>query len=120
MNDLTKSERTMTTRSRINFLAATLALSFVTCRTQAQSFKEGDNFLSAGYGVGTLLGSVSTNFDNYGQLEYKGTGPIYLKFEHGVSENIGLGLNLAYAMNQWDYTYQLDSTTYAETTKRTT
>lgn len=110
----------MTSQTRLNYLAATLALLMGATRTHAQAFSEGTHFISAGYGVGTLLGGVSSNFDGYGELKYQGAGPIYLKFEQGITDNIGLGVNLAYATNQWDYTYKLDSTTYRETTKRST
>ncbi|HEY0976222.1 MAG TPA: outer membrane beta-barrel protein [Flavobacteriales bacterium] len=86
----------------------------------AQVFKEGSNSIGLGYGFGTFLGGLSSNFDQFGEVKYKGTGPLYFKFEHGVSDRIGLGVNVAYATNQWDYTYTSDSSTYKETTKRST
>ncbi len=101
-------------------LAAAMAFLLPADKANAQAFKEGSNSISVGYGFGTFLGGLSSNFDQFGDVKYKGTGPLYFKFEHGVTDKIGLGVNVAYATNQWDYTYRSDSTTWTESTKRST
>lgn len=106
------------TTTGMALLTAGLLLTSGTAR--AQAFSEGDNSINVGYGFVTFLGSISENFDSYGDVQYKGMGPLYFKFEHAVTDHIGLGLNVAYATNEWVYNYQFDNSTYTETTKRST
>ncbi len=101
-------------------MAAAMALYLSPRQADAQVFQEGSNALYVGYGFGTFLSGLSSNFDQFGDVKYKGMGPIYFKYEHGVSDRIGMGVNVAYATNQWDYTYRSDSSTYKQTTKRST
>jgi opacity protein-like surface antigen len=107
--------------------AALLAVAALTTPsvTNAQAFEEGSNQVAVGYGFVTLLGSVNDSFDAYSDTEYKGTGPFYVKFEHALSDKVGLGLNVAYAGNEWSYKYtgfdiNGNSAIYTETSKRTT
>jgi opacity protein-like surface antigen len=91
----------------------------------AQAFPEGSNSISIGYGGVTLLSSISKNFDNYADVKYSGMGPIYFKFEHAMTDNLGLGVNVAYATNEWNYKYtgsdaNGNPATYTETTTRST
>ena len=59
----------------------------------------------AGYGIGIILGSVKLSLSNYADVNSGQLGPLYLKLERGVSDHIGLGLNLAYVRNKWSYLY---------------
>ncbi|MGV3636730.1 MAG: outer membrane beta-barrel protein [Flavobacteriales bacterium] len=102
-------------------LFSTIAgISLNTSRAQAQAFTEGSNNIYLGYGAVTLMGSISRNFDTYTDVDYSSLGPIYVKYEHGVTENIGLGISFAYATNQWVYKYTANEQTYTETTDRST
>lgn len=103
-------------------IAALLLGSF---QANAQAFPEGSNSISVGYGGITLLGSISKNFDSYTDVNYSGMGPIYFKYEHAMTDNLGLGVNVAYAQNEWSYKYSdtdanNNSVTYTETTSRST
>ncbi len=103
-------------------IAALLLGSF---QANAQAFPEGSNSISVGYGGVTLLGSISKNFDSYTDVNYSGMGPIYFKYEHAMTDNLGLGVNVAYAQNEWSYKYSdtdanNNSVTYTETTSRST
>ncbi|HEY8403703.1 MAG TPA: hypothetical protein VIK71_03745 [Flavobacteriales bacterium] len=66
-------------------------------RTNAQSFEEGKNYLSIGYGY--ELFSVKRIFETYEDeagFNVKGFGPITAKYEHGLSDKVGIGLVLGY------------------------
>jgi opacity protein-like surface antigen len=65
--------------------------------SNGQSFDEGVNNISVGYGIGTFIGAIAKDYENEAGYKFTGTGPIYLKYEYGVSEKLGLGINLAYA-----------------------
>lgn len=91
----------------------------------AQAFPKGKNMLSVGHGGITFLGNLKRSFDPYTDLTYGSLGPLYLKYEHAVADNIGLGLSFAYAENSFSYRYtSLDADgverSYKETTERTT
>jgi len=91
----------------------------------AQAFQEGSHTLSVGHGAVTFLGNLNRTFETYVDLEYKSLGPLYLKYEYGVTNRIGLGINLAYATNEWSYRYETtddqgNTTTYGESTERDT
>lgn len=113
--------------THLHLSAALIAIAAVAAPTtsNAQAFEEGQNNISVGYGFVTLLGSISDSFDTYTDTEYKGIGPIYAKFEHALSDKIGLGANFAYAGNEWSYKYSTtnangDAVQYTETSKRST
>jgi len=91
----------------------------------AQAFQEGDHAISVGHGAVTFLGNLNRTFDSYTDMGYKGLGPLYLKYEYGVTDRIGLGINFAYATNEWSYRYETtddqgNTTTYRESTERDT
>lgn len=96
----------------------------------AQVFEEGANNISLGYGIGTVVGSLANTYEVYNEYKFTGTGPIYAKFEHGLSDKVGLGFNVAYAGYSFKYvdTYsEYNSTTglyedkkYSYETKYTT
>lgn len=108
----------MRTRTTIVILFAS-CLSFVT-KVEAQAFPKGSNSISFGYGTGTFLGALSRNFDINDNVSYSSLGPVYFKFEHAMDDHIGLGLNVAYATNEWTYDYRYDTTTYKGRTHRNT
>ena len=110
-------------------ILAGIALCTAPLDSKAQTFDENTNTISAGYGFVTLLGTISESFNSYNDLKYSSLGPIYLKFEHAISDKVGMGLNLAYATNKWEYRYDESSTStngttttnqYTETTDRST
>jgi opacity protein-like surface antigen len=108
----------------VALLATVAALANPTV-SRAQAFDEETNSVSVGYGFVTLLGSINDSFDTYNDTEYSQLGPIYAKFEHAVSDHLGIGLNFAYATNEWSYRYDsfdsdLNATQYVATNKRST
>lgn len=89
--------------------------------SSAQALPEGTHTIAVGHGAVTFLGSLSKNFDQFGDVTYKGMGPLYFKYEYGLTDKIGLGLNFAYASNEWKYRYTAsDGAAYHEKMSRTT
>ena len=84
-------------------LTLTLILGAITLMpaiTKAQAFEEGKSQISLGYG---LVNSTQAFVFAYGELENSSLGPIFLKYEYGVSEKVGFGLNVAYATASASY-----------------
>lgn len=113
-------QRTMNFRPLIIGLATGVSLFFSSSTAHAQAFPKGSTSLSFGYGVGTFLGALNRNFDVNSDVSYSNMGPVYFKFEHAMDDHVGLGLNVAYATNEWNYRYEYDSTSYKGRTTRST
>ncbi|MBX2978350.1 MAG: outer membrane beta-barrel protein [Flavobacteriales bacterium] len=113
-------------RFRTLLIGSTALLSALSASSaQAQAFQEGGHTVSVGHGAVTFLGNLNRTFDLYTDLNYKGLGPLYLKYEYGVTDRIGLGVNIAYATNEWSYRYQGtdengNAAQYTESTERNT
>lgn len=103
-------------------LALPLLLQPLAARSQV--FQEGQHALSVGYGVGSFISAINASFDGFTDVSTTTTGPIYFKYEYGITEDIGLGVNVAYGTNQWKYRYTSidengNDVFYTETTDRT-
>lgn len=75
------------------------AMALMPIMTKAQAFEQGKSQISIGYGAVNGTQTIFSNYDEteYPNLELSTLGPIFLKYEFGASENIGFGLNIAYA-----------------------
>jgi opacity protein-like surface antigen len=84
-------------------LAGTMAL--MPTMTKAQAFEQGKSQVSLGYGFvnGTQTLLSAYDEDLYPDMENSALGPIFLKYEFGVSEHVGFGLNIAYANAEITY-----------------
>lgn len=76
-------------------------------RVSAQAFEEGNNNVSLGYGFVTFAGALFNSYEDQNDYKFTITGPLFLKYEHAVSDKIGIGLNVAYA--KWKLSYLYDS-----------
>ena len=74
--------------------------------SNAQAFEEGNNNVSIGYGFVTFAGAVFNSYEDQNNYDFSITGPIFAKYEHAVSDHIGVGLNIAYA--KWKLAYNYD------------
>lgn len=80
-------------------VAALIAMSALGIQNvKAQAFEQGKSYVSVGYGFGNLTRAlVKAVADNsQGTLKMTAFGPAYVKYEYGVSDKIGLGVNVAY------------------------
>jgi hypothetical protein len=66
-----------------------------TSTASAQETVRGTNYLNLGIGVGTI------------GLFSSGGVPIIVSFEHGITDDIGVGVILGYLSTSYDYTYTL-------------
>jgi opacity protein-like surface antigen len=86
----------------------------------AQTFKEGQNLVTAGYGFPNLYWAIFEDYEDEQDYTNSSFGPVYFKYEHMISNKFGLGLNFAYATNKIEYTNGFDyynSTAYIYTHK---
>lgn len=95
----------------------TILLVGITSISKAQSFDQGISIVKAGYGFPSLIGSVFNAYEQNSGYKASAFGPAYLKYEYGVSEKVGLGVNIAYGKNEISYT---DANNYKESVTRTT
>lgn len=75
---------------------------------KSQAFQIEDNFVNVGYGFGNItqtLIKTAVNESNDVNASATSLGPIFLKFEHALADNIGIGLNVAYASANAIYRY---------------
>ena len=69
----------------------------ITFQSYSQSFNEGDNTISVGYGFPNLAKSYFSVWDDanlYDKSDFGGFGPMHVKFEHALTEKIGVGLSV--------------------------
>ncbi|MFM9986624.1 MAG: hypothetical protein ACKVOK_15390 [Flavobacteriales bacterium] len=71
----------------------------------AQAFEEGQNNVSIGYGYEVFsVKKFFTTYEGYDDFTVTGFGPIVLKYEHGISDKIGFGLNVGYGTAKVSWT----------------
>lgn len=79
-----------------------------TKKIYSQAFQEGKHFLSLGYGIGnvgnSMILAVGDESDVF-NFAYSSTGPAFLKYECGIGENFGFGINFAYITGVGSFTY---------------
>jgi opacity protein-like surface antigen len=71
--------------------------------TKSQAFEQGKSQVSAGYGFGNFIQAVFSTYEVYEDFSSSITGPMFVKYEFGVSEKIGFGINFAFASASVSY-----------------
>lgn len=61
------------------------------------TFDRGTQILSFGYGLGNTSGTGYLNVNLEEKISHTNLGPVYLKYEYGLADAIGLGIYGAYA-----------------------
>jgi hypothetical protein len=82
-----------------------LSLFLITFSSTAQVYESGTSILSAGYGFPTVLSLRLISVDA-ADREISSQGPIYLRGEYLASDLISVGIQLAYAKTQVDYSIE--------------
>jgi opacity protein-like surface antigen len=82
--------------NRISLIITMLCLVLFSHRSYSQAFEQGKTYISLGYGTGTAIGWLFSGTTNQDDFSKKFIGPIYAKGEYAISEDIGIGLNVAY------------------------
>lgn len=81
---------------KINFLLAMFVMAIVSQASFGQAFEKGTKVISVGYGFGNMNKALFSAYSGNTGYTYKGMGPLFGKFEIGVSDKIGLGVNVAH------------------------
>ncbi len=63
---------------------------------QSQAFEIGKSYVSLGYGVGNFTQSLIKAAVSGTDTKYSSFGPAFLKYEYGISDKVGIGVNVAY------------------------
>lgn len=74
---------------------------------KAQSFEDGKNLVFFGFGF-PVPSKIKNNYSDYKKFidyKFKNYGTLLLKYEHGLHENFGIGLNLEYSAASASYKY---------------
>ena len=88
----------------ITILTATLSV-------KAQNFEEERNFIQVGYGLGLGYGKILKAYEGFSGYSFSGFGPVAISYERGMTDNIGIGVQLGYSSyggkwQQTDYNYE--------------
>ncbi|MFH2094979.1 MAG: outer membrane beta-barrel protein [Bacteroidota bacterium] len=73
------------------------AMCFISMSSYSQAFQEGKSSVSAGYGFGNFIQSIFNTYNNYDDFSLRIMGPMFGKYEYAISDNMGIGINFAYA-----------------------
>ena len=95
---------------KINFLFAMILMAMVSQVSFGQAFEQGTKVVSVGYGFGNLSKALFKTYESMGGYNYTGMGPLFAKFEYGVSDKIGLSLNIAHMGSNVKYGTGTDQT----------
>jgi outer membrane protein W len=94
-------------------LIFSIAIIAVQLNTQAQNFEQDRNFLQIGYGIGSGYGNVLKAYQGLSGYSFSGFGPVAVSYERGITDNIGLGVQLGYSsyggtwlQSGYDYSYR--------------
>ncbi|MEO8146433.1 MAG: outer membrane beta-barrel protein [Bacteroidia bacterium] len=91
------------------FIALAITSVMLAIQAHAQSFEEGTNIISVGYGFPNLAKSYFSVWDDanlYDRSSLGGFGPLHLKFEHALNEKFGIGLSLNLVSANGKYSYE--------------
>ncbi|SDJ90630.1 hypothetical protein SAMN05421823_101385 [Catalinimonas alkaloidigena] len=78
----------------------------------AQAFEQGTSVISLGYGIGNLNKTLFSTYESEAGYDYTGVGPFFGKFEYGVSDRVGIGLNVAHVGVNVRYNEEYNGETY--------
>lgn len=104
-------------------LSTLLCLCGLSYAASAQYYRLDNNYITAGYGFGSFIQSIQTEVEDVtSTYSTSATGPIYLKYERGLTGKFGIGIAVAFATFGFDYTEKDASgtTTYSHETDYTT
>jgi opacity protein-like surface antigen len=75
-----------------------------TARRNRNCFQKGVQVISVGYGAPNLGKVAFKALDRiYPTAEYGGIGPLYLKYEYAIADQVGLGVSLRYLNSKIEY-----------------
>ena len=83
---------------KVKIYASLFAAAFAMCVTSvnAQSFEKGKTIITGGQGFGNLTKAVLKAYQDEAGYKANSLGPIFAKVEYGVSDKVGIGINVAH------------------------
>ena len=60
------------------------------------AFEQGKSVVTLGYGFPNLMKVLFSVYSSYGGYSVTGIGPLHVKYEYGLTDNLGLGLSVTY------------------------
>ncbi len=90
-----------------NFLLIAFSV-FLSSLSFSQPFEDGTNVLSLGFGTPPaqrIKNDFNKNYKNFIDYKLNNYGTILLKYEHGLLEYFGMGINLEYSGARVSYKY---------------
>jgi opacity protein-like surface antigen len=80
--------------------------------TYSQVLESGSNHVSVGYGLGLGYGRLLSAYQSYDGYKFSGFGPVQVAYEHGITDNIGVGASVGFSsyggtwlQSTYDYKY---------------
>lgn len=90
-------------------LTALLFFFSIATSTFGQAFTKSYSLISAGYGFSDFsIENYAFNILDDIHIT-RTTGPVFLKYEHGLTEHLGMGINFAILQSDYTYSVQYDS-----------
>lgn len=89
-------------------LLALILFTSISSAGYAQSFEDGTNLISIGFGIPPaqrITNDFNKNYKNYIDYRLNNYGTVLLKYEHGLLEYFGMGLNIEYSGAAVSYKY---------------
>ncbi len=92
-----------------SFLAIFIFATFFSFSAKAQSVETGNSIISIGYGFPNLGKSLYKALSSNTDYKVSGIGPLHLKYEYMISDNIGVGASINFVSFGASYTVSRDS-----------
>ena len=89
-----------------------LSLFMFSCYSFSQSFDDGTNLISLGFGVPPgqrIANDFNKDYKSFIDYRLKNYGTVVLKYEHGLNKNFGLGLHTEYSGAAVSYKYDYNN-----------
>ncbi|MEN8839192.1 MAG: outer membrane beta-barrel protein [Flavobacteriales bacterium] len=100
-------------------LAISVGFGLFSFQAKSQAFQIESHNFSVGYGFGNFGNAVLNTYENNSNYSYSSTGPLFFKYEYGISENFGIGVNATYLTGIAGFNSESNGTTYYNEISRT-
>jgi len=92
-----------------NYIIYTLFLGMSFLSANAQVFESSKHYVSIGYGYGssaqTMLRTTTPALTDDVDIKASFLGPVFLKYEYGIKDNYGIGINVAHTSGTINYNF---------------
>ncbi|MCB0395659.1 MAG: outer membrane beta-barrel protein [Flavobacteriales bacterium] len=119
-NLVTPNSNKMISKKNLRRVIASSGMMCIMSLSFGQAFETGNSNIQIGYGFGNFVQAIFKTYETtYDEFKFKGTGPLFFKYEYAVNDKIGIGLNVAYIGAEVSYTDKDHITSNGEFYKET-